>query len=182
MIRDCMIRDSMCLFEAKVYAVLRNSLTCHGSTLINTIFASHLIDSKGRFASDEPVRQTTETQGVSHVIVQNGVKLRLNIVDTPGYGDHNENCWDPIIKYIKEQHSAFDTRIHCCLFLLSPTGHSLRPIDGIVMKKLSDVVNVVPAIAKSDSLTAKEKIASGEELVYHNIRTGEDEEDEVALN
>ena len=36
------------------------------STLINTIFASHLIDSKGRFASDEPVRQTTEIQAVSH--------------------------------------------------------------------------------------------------------------------
>lgn len=36
------------------------------STLINTIFASHLIDSKGRFASDEPVRQTTEIQAASH--------------------------------------------------------------------------------------------------------------------
>lgn len=82
------------------------------STLINTIFASHLIDSKGRLESDEPVRQTTEIQGVSHgvffqwrflhgriddgtVIVENGVKLRLNIVDTPGYGDqvNNENWW-----------------------------------------------------------------------------------------
>lgn len=36
------------------------------STLINTIFASHLIDSKGRLQSDEPVRQTTEIQAVSH--------------------------------------------------------------------------------------------------------------------
>ena len=36
------------------------------STLINTIFASHLIDSKGRFVADEPVRQTTEIQAVSH--------------------------------------------------------------------------------------------------------------------
>src|SRR5205809_6199700 len=29
------------------------------STLINTIFASHLIDSKGRLRPDEPVRSTT---------------------------------------------------------------------------------------------------------------------------
>lgn len=36
------------------------------STLINTVFASHLIDSKGRLAADEPVRQTTEIQAVSH--------------------------------------------------------------------------------------------------------------------
>lgn len=36
------------------------------STLINTLFASHLIDSKGRFAADDEVRQTTEIHPVSH--------------------------------------------------------------------------------------------------------------------
>lgn len=36
------------------------------STLINTIFASHLIDSKGRLTPSEPVRSTTEIQAVSH--------------------------------------------------------------------------------------------------------------------
>ena len=83
--------------------------------MINTIFASHLIDSKGRLEAEEPVRQTTEIQAASHgkyffffanknfsvdrrgyiVIVENGVKLRLNIVDTPGYGDqvNNENWY-----------------------------------------------------------------------------------------
>lgn len=79
--------------------------------------------------------------------------------------------WDPIIKYIKDQHSAYlrkeltaqrerhiqDTRIHCCLYFINPTGHSLRPVDIIVMKMLSDVVNVVPVIAKSDSLTLEER-------------------------
>jgi len=177
------------------------------STLINTIFASHLIDSKGRFTSEDAVRKTTEIQAVSHVIVENGVRLRLNIVDTPGYGDqvNNEGCWDPIIKYIKDQHSAYlrkeltamrdryiqDTRIHCCLYFINPTGHALRPIDVIVMKKLSEVVNVVPVIAKSDSLTLEErekfKLKIREELIFHNIRlypfdTDEDEEEEVHLN
>ena len=38
------------------------------STLINTIFAAHLIDSKGRLTVNEPVRQTTEIQAVSHGI------------------------------------------------------------------------------------------------------------------
>jgi len=177
------------------------------STLINTIFASHLIDSKGRLEHDEPVRQTTEIQRVSHVIVENGVRLRLNIVDTPGYGDqvNNEGCWDPIIKYIKDQHSAYlrkeltamrdkhiqDTRIHCCLFFINPTGHALRPIDVIVMKKLSEVVNVVPIIAKADSLTLEERDAFKKnimaEIQYHNIRlypfdTDENDPEELALN
>jgi septin 3/9/12 len=81
------------------------------------------------------------------------------------------DSWDPIIKYIKDQHSAYlrkeltamrdryiqDTRIHCCLYFIDPTGHSLRAIDVIVMKKLSEVVNVVPVIAKADSLTEEER-------------------------
>lgn len=50
-----------------------------------------------------------------------------------------------------------DTRIHCCLFFINPTGHSLRPIDVIVMKKLQEVVNIVPVIAKADSLTLEER-------------------------
>src|SRR5208282_6944210 len=81
--------------------------------------------------------------------------------------------WDPIVKYIKDQHSAYlrkeltaqreryiqDTRIHCCLFFIQPSGHALKPIDIVVLKKLSDVVNVVPVIAKSDSLTLAERQA-----------------------
>lgn len=90
------------------------------------------------------------------VIEENGVRLRLNIVDTPGYGDQVNNdrwyvaylgkqvtiltidSWDPIVKYIKDQHSAYlrkeltaqreryiqDTRVHCCLFFIQPSGHA----------------------------------------------------------
>merc|ERR1711939_385038 len=122
------------------------------STLINTIFASHLLESKGRLRPDEPIHSTTEIQTVSHVIEENGVRLRLNIVDTPGYGDlvNNDRCWDPIVKYIKDQHSAY------------------------LRKKLSDVVNVVPVIAKADSLTLEERRAFKErikeEFAFHNLK------------
>ncbi|SAL98286.1 hypothetical protein [Absidia glauca] len=177
------------------------------STLVNTLFASHLIESKGRLNADEPSRQTTEIEAVSHLIEENGVRLRLNIVDTPGYGDqvNNENCWEPIIKYIKDQHSAYlrkeltaqreryiqDTRIHCCLFFVTPSGHSLKPIDIVVLQKLSEVVNVVPVIAKSDSLTLEEREAFRQrikaELDFHNINlypyaSEEDDEQEQSLN
>jgi septin 3/9/12 len=177
------------------------------STLINTIFASHLMDSKGRLSPEEPIRSTTEIQAVSHIIEENGVRLRLNIVDTPGYGDliNNERCWDPIVKYIKDQHSAYlrkeltaqrerylqDTRIHCCLFFIQPSGHALKPIDIVVLKKLSEFVNVVPVIAKSDSLTLEERAAFKErikeEFAFHNLRmypydNEEHDQEEVALN
>lgn len=72
------------------------------STLINTLFASHLVESKGRLESDHQPRSTTEIHAQSHVITENGVRLKLNIIDTPGYGDqiNNEGCWDSIIKYV----------------------------------------------------------------------------------
>jgi len=160
------------------------------STLINTIFASHLVETKGRISPSDSVRSTTEIHPVSHVIEENGVRLRLNIVDTPGFGDlvNNDRCWDPIIKYIKDQHSAYlrkeltanrerhiqDTRIHCCLYFIDPTGHALKPIDIVVLKKLCEIVNVVPVIAKADSLTLDERQAFKdrirEEFAFHNIR------------
>lgn len=51
------------------------------------------------------------------------------------------------------------------LDLVSITGYQqkkycrLKPIDIVVLKKLTEVVNVVPVIAKSDSLTIEERIA-----------------------
>lgn len=46
--------------------------------------------------------------------------------------------WESIIKYIKDQHSAYlrkeltaqrerliqDNRVHCCLYFITPSGHS----------------------------------------------------------
>lgn len=68
---------------------------------------------------------------------------------------------------------------------------SLKPIDIVVLKKLSDVVNVVPVIAKSDSLTLEEREAFKErikeEFAFHNLRmypydNEEQDEEERATN
>lgn len=113
--------------------------------------------------------------------------------------------WDAITKFTKDQHSAYlrkeltamrdrqivDTRVHCCLYFIRPSGHSLKPIDIIVMKKLADVVNVVPVIAKSDSLTLEERTRFKEtirnELAFHNIKvypfdSPDYDQDETQLN
>jgi septin 3/9/12 len=143
------------------------------TTLVNTLFASPLIQSSGRKSATEPISRTSEIKVVSHVVQENGVRLKLNLIDTPGYGDqvNNEKCWDPIIKYIKDQQSNYlrkeltahrekylsDTRVHCVLFFIQPTGHGLKPIDIVVLKKLTEIANVVPVIAKSDSLTLEER-------------------------
>lgn len=159
------------------------------STFVNTLFSAHLLNSKGRTQTAQPNRKTTSIESVTHNLNENGVNLRLTIVDTPGYGDqiNNDNCWEPIISYIKEQHNAYltkelspnreriidDSRIHLCLFFVPPTGHALKPMDILVLQELIKVVNVVPVIAKSDGLTPlerkcfKKRIQS--EIAFHGI-------------
>lgn len=67
----------------------------------------------------------------------------------------------------------------------------LKPIDIVVLKKLSDVVNVVPVIAKSDSLTLEERMEFKErireEFAFHNLRmypydNDEQDDEERAIN
>lgn len=160
------------------------------TTFVNTLFASHLAETCGRIDPSEDFTRTPDIKVVSHVIEENGVRLKMNVIDTPGYGDqvNNEKCWDPIVKYIKDQHSQYlrkeltaqrdrylpDTRVHCVVYFIQPTGHGLKPIDVVVLKKLTETANVVPVIAKSDSLTLTEREAFKrrlqEEFAFHKLR------------
>lgn len=159
-------------FTLNVMVVGRSGLG--KSTLVNTLFSSKLADSQGRTSAEEPIEKTVEIKVKSHVLVENNVRLSVNVIDTPGFGDqiNNGKCWDPLVSYIKEQHSQYlrkelsaqrpksipDTRVHCILYFISPsTGSKLRPLDVQALKKLSEVSNVVPVIAKSDSLTISER-------------------------
>ena len=49
-----------------------------------------------------------------------------------------------------------DTRVHCCLYFIPPYGHGLRQIDLEFLKRLQYKVNLIPVIAKADTLTAEE--------------------------
>ncbi|CAG13829.1 unnamed protein product, partial [Tetraodon nigroviridis] len=78
---------------------------------------------------------------LSVVIEEKGVKMKLTVIDTPGFGDqiNNENCWEPIITYVNEQYEKYlreelhvnrkrripDSRVHCCIYFLPATGHRL---------------------------------------------------------
>ncbi|KAJ1915486.1 cell division control protein [Mycoemilia scoparia] len=177
------------------------------TTLVNSIFASHLVNSQGRRTAQEPIRKTTEITPVTQQIDENGVKCRLTIIDTPGFGDqcNNDGCWVPVIKYIKDQHAAYlerelkpqreriinDSRVHAALYFLNPGFPGLRPLDIEVLKRLTEVTNVIPVIAKSDSLTTEErehyKKKIKEEMGFHRIQlypypSDEDDEDDRALN
>ncbi|XP_037108335.1 neuronal-specific septin-3 isoform X1 [Syngnathus acus] len=143
------------------------------STLLNTLFKTQVSRRSAGWSRDDKIPKTVEIKSVSHVIEEGGVKMKLTVVDTPGFGDliNNDNCWEPICKYINEQYEKFlkeevnitrkkripDTRVHCCLYFISPTGHSLRQLDVEFMKRLSHSVNIIPVIAKADTMTPEER-------------------------
>lgn len=68
-----------------------------------------------------------------------------------------------------------DGRVHCCLYFVSPNFKGLRPIDIAAMKGIGNKCNLVPIIAKADTLSATEltalKTIIRETLKAHNVMT-----------
>uniref|UniRef100_A0A668AXE3 Septin 9b n=1 Tax=Myripristis murdjan TaxID=586833 RepID=A0A668AXE3_9TELE len=158
-------------FELNIMVVGQSGLG--KSTLMNTLFKSKVSRKSVQPDPEERIPKTIEIKSISHDIEEKGVRMKLTVIDTPGFGDqiNNENCWQPIMKFINDQYEAYlqeeininrkkripDSRVHCCIYFIPPTGHCLRPLDVEFMRRLSKVVNIVPVIAKADTLTLEER-------------------------
>ena len=112
--------------------------------------------------------KTVSIQSISADIEENGVRLRLTVVDTPGFGDfvNNDDSWRPIVDNIELRFDTYleseqkvnrmnivDNRIHAAVYFIQPTGHCLKPLDIEIMRRLHTKVNLIPVIAKADTLT-----------------------------
>ncbi|XP_009090241.2 septin-12 isoform X2 [Serinus canaria] len=171
-------------FEFNIMVVGQSGLG--KSTMVNTLFKSKVSRKSSQPGQEERIPKTVQLQSITHIIQEKGVKMKLTVTDTPGFGDqiNNENCWDPIIKYINEQYERYlreeilitrkrkipDTRVHGCVYFVPPTGHWLRPLDLEFMRRLSKIVNVVPVIAKADTLTLEER-AEFKQRIQEDLKT-----------
>ncbi|QBM89839.1 cell division control protein 12 [Metschnikowia aff. pulcherrima] len=144
------------------------------TTFINTLFQTALKEHEdpetrhNRFTS---AHQTVDISIVRALLEEKNFQIRLNVIDTPGFGNNvnNADSWAPIIDFIDDQHDSYvkqekqplrsdkkDLRVHACLYFIRPTGHSLKPLDIEIMKRLSTRVNLIPVIAKADTLAPAE--------------------------
>ncbi|XP_037635285.1 septin-8-A-like isoform X2 [Sebastes umbrosus] len=156
------------------------------STLMNTLFNT-------TFENEEASHYQTEVQlrPQTYDLQESNVNLKLTIVHTVGFGDqiNKEESFKPILEYIDAQFERFleeelkikrslynchDTRIHICLYFIAPTGHSLKSLDLVTMKKLDSKVNIIPVIAKADTVSKSEldklKIKIMSELVSNGVQ------------
>jgi hypothetical protein len=164
------------------------------STLMDSLFKRPL----------EDVTHTHDAKSVgcqvfTHDLEEGGVKLKLTIVHSTGFGDQLDRQQSPesLVGYIQTQFERYlqeelktsrnlwrlhDSRIHACLYLLQPNGHSLKSLDlvtmraihdkvrsacdvlarpvvhneGVVVILLTSQVNLIPVVAKADAITKAE--------------------------
>eukprot|EP00112_Aurelia_sp_Birch-Aquarium-sp1_P006830 Seg1746.8 transcript_id=Seg1746.8/GoldUCD/mRNA.D3Y31 product=Septin-2 protein_id=Seg1746.8/GoldUCD/D3Y31 len=150
------------------------NILCIGETGVGK---STLIDSLFKRTFDgEPHNHenpNVQIQDVTYDLKESNVSLKLTIVETVGFGDqiNKEDSTNGILQYIDKQFEAYlqeemmikrslgayhDTRVHICLYFISPTGHSLKSLDLVCMKKLDKKVNIIPIIAKADTVSKNE--------------------------
>jgi len=173
------------------------------STLVDSLFLTTLYSERQVPNAIERIKRTVSLTTSTVEIEEKGVKLKLTVVDTPGIGDavDTTKSWMPIVNYINDQYEAYlkdesglnrrnisDNRVHCCLYFVNAAGHGLKPLDIAIMKDLHDKVNIVPVIAKADTLTKKEvkqlkerilrEIQSNEIQIYQFPEADDEEDDE----
>lgn len=143
------------------------------TTFINTLFQTTLkpVDLQQQKRRQLPIKRTVEIDIARAILEEKNFQLRVNIIDTPGFGDNvnNKRAWQPLIDFIDDQHDSFmrqeqqpyrdvkfDLRVHAVLYFIKPTGHGLKPLDIETMKRISTRANLIPVIAKADTLTQHE--------------------------
>lgn len=162
---------------AKLTLALAGSSGTGKSTFLNTLFGEELITK-----SRPPCRQ--EVRERKFELTEDDFTLSLTAVDMPDFGAKMDNqySWVPIVRYIDHHFKAHmlqeeqphrqgivDNRVHLCLYFLSPASSSLSALDIESMKEISKRVNLIPVIARSDTLN-KEELESLKSLVNTTMR------------
>jgi len=154
------------------------------STMMDTLFNTNFDSSPS--SHDLP---GVKLKAHTYELREKNVLLKLTLVDSVGFGDqiNKDDSWKPIVDYIDTQFDAYlheelkikrmlhtyhDTRVHACLYFIAPTGHSLKALDLVTMKRLDSKVNIIPVIAKADTITKTELVKFKTKLMSELVSNG----------
>lgn len=156
------------------------------TTFVNTLCDKEVLNERDYIEpetahQERPVHVETYNTEIEE---EDGTRIALTVVDTPGFGDNIDNraCFQKIVQYLEMQYDEVlaeesrirrnprfkDNRVHVCLYFIEPTGHGLRELDVELMKLLSKRVNVIPVIGRADQLT-KAELSSSKRMIMEDI-------------
>ncbi|ESK90861.1 septin [Moniliophthora roreri MCA 2997] len=156
------------------------------TTFVNTLCESEVLTHKDTTNPEVAVSEAgIAIKPVNVDIQEEGMRINLTVVDTPGFGDNIDSnlAFQEIVTYLERQYDDIlaeqsrirrnpkfrDNRVHALLYFIQPGGHALREIDIVLMQKLSHRVNVIPVIGRSDSLTVSE-LSSFKKRIMEDIQ------------
>uniref|UniRef100_A0A8C2KDK3 Septin n=2 Tax=Cyprinus carpio TaxID=7962 RepID=A0A8C2KDK3_CYPCA len=135
------------------------------STLINSLFLTDMYSGEYPGPSHR-IKKTVQVEQSKVLMKEGGVQLLYN------YHSMFEDYLNAESRVNRRQMP--DSRVHCCLYFIAPSGHGLKPLDIEFMKRLHEKVNVIPLIAKADTLTPEEcqqfKKQIMREILEHKIK------------
>lgn len=147
------------------------------STFLNTLFGEELV-------KKTPPLPNQDVRERKFELTENDFTLHLTAVDMPGFGVKMDNqySWVPIVRYIDHHFKSHllqeeqpdrtglqDSRVHVCLYFISPATTNLSQLDIESMKEISKRVNLIPVISRSDTLN-KEELAEFKKQVNTTMR------------
>ncbi|KAL0575678.1 Cell division control protein 11 [Marasmius crinis-equi] len=180
------------------------------TTFVNTLCESPVLQHKDSSDTETASAETgIEIKPVNVDIEEEGLRVNLTVVDTPGFGDNIDNgpAFQQIISYLERQYDDIlaeqsrikrnakfrDSRVHVLLYFIQPNGHALTEIDIELMRRMAHRVNIIPVIGKADTFTPRElkafKKRIMEDIAHYDIPiynfpydVEEDDEDTIQEN
>ncbi|ABN68340.2 cell division/GTP binding protein, partial [Scheffersomyces stipitis CBS 6054] len=155
------------------------------STLINTLCGGNSIVPTSSTVNQDPFTKKLTLRHENVELEDNeGHKISLNIIDTPNFAN-SINCdedFKVVVDFIRHQYDEVlleesrvkrnprfkDGRIHVLIYMINATGHGLSEIDVKFMLHVNNLVNIIPVIAKADSLTPSE-LKLNKELILEDL-------------
>ncbi|WUR02166.1 septin [Vairimorpha necatrix] len=140
------------------------------SSFFNTLFNSQIV----------PIKNSSEINLYMLNVDCEGITQKISLIDTPGFGSELQDTTiqNNIVDFIKLQFDNFineeskirrdssfeDSRVHCMLYFIPCTGSGLKENDLQFLKRVHNIVNIIPVISKADGITNDKKIKLKERI------------------
>ncbi|KAF3991063.1 hypothetical protein FT663_01815 [Candidozyma haemuli var. vulneris] len=172
-------RENMCRRKgAKFTMILAGCSGTGKSTFLNTLFGEPLDESKETTTSI-----FFDIRERKYQLIEGNFELELTTVDVPGFGGKMDNqySWMPIVKYIDHYFRRYmlqeeqpdrrlheDNRVHVCLYFIQPSNTTLSALDIESMKEIAKRVNLIPIVARSDTLN-KDELTEFKKIINNTL-------------